>query len=265
MGQVSVLSLSVEYLCPHFLAFAFSTVNPTTLRRCHGLIPSSSLCLPYLPRTQPQRVSRRPLYLPTYLSRCASRLVSPYLPHAMMSWPLVPTCLPHATIRIAPCNHPLIPRGPVPTYPPHATIRPARHVEDYIAALDYVRGPSLTGVVDSSRVALWGTSFAGGHVLNVAAADDVPSRVGDIRAIISQVIWRWAGGCLSADWSGGWKPGAIDWLAGWWGVESAAACGRVARVPVFSRVVTDVGLRCLVIVSSETWAVCGKTPLLYQD
>ncbi|CAN0405854.1 unnamed protein product, partial [Ectocarpus sp. 13 AM-2016] len=68
----------------------------------------------------------------------------------------------------------------------HGSDRP-RHVEDYTAALDYVRGPSLADVIDSSRVALWGTSFAGGHVLNVAAADDVPSRVGDIRAIISQV------------------------------------------------------------------------------
>lgn len=60
-------------------------------------------------------------------------------------------------------------------------------MEDYIAALDYVRGPDLSGVVDSSRLALWGTSFSGGHVLNVAAADNVPSRVGDIRAIVSQV------------------------------------------------------------------------------
>ncbi|CAM9775419.1 unnamed protein product [Ectocarpus fasciculatus] len=70
---------------------------------------------------------------------------------------------------------------------PRNLVDPWRHVEDYIAALDYVRGPSLADVIDSSRVALWGTSFAGGHVLNVAAADDVPSRVGDIRAIISQV------------------------------------------------------------------------------
>ncbi|CAM9700285.1 unnamed protein product, partial [Hapterophycus canaliculatus] len=62
-----------------------------------------------------------------------------------------------------------------------------RHVEDYVAALDYVRGPGLSDSVDSSRVALWGTSFSGGHVLKVAAADNVPSRVGDILAIVSQV------------------------------------------------------------------------------
>lgn len=60
-------------------------------------------------------------------------------------------------------------------------------MEDYIAALDYIRGPSLSDTIDGSRVALWGTSFSGGHVLRVAAADAVPSRVGDILAIVSQV------------------------------------------------------------------------------
>lgn len=60
-------------------------------------------------------------------------------------------------------------------------------MEDYVAALDFIRGPDLSGVVDSSRVALWGTSFSGGHVLNVAAADNVPSTVGGIRAIVAQV------------------------------------------------------------------------------
>ena len=61
-------------------------------------------------------------------------------------------------------------------------------MEDYIAALDYIRSDALSDVVDNSRVALWGTSFSGGHVLNVAAADNVPDRVGDIRAIVSQVM-----------------------------------------------------------------------------
>ena len=65
-----------------------------------------------------------------------------------------------------------------------------RHVEDYQAALDYIRGHSLAGQVDPTRVALWGTSFAGGHVLKVAAADE-NSRIPDaesIRAVISQVM-----------------------------------------------------------------------------
>lgn len=62
-----------------------------------------------------------------------------------------------------------------------------RHVEDYQAALDFVRGPALADIIDGSRVALWGTSFAGGHVLQTAAADKVPPEVGMIRAVISQV------------------------------------------------------------------------------
>lgn len=79
-------------------------------------------------------------------------------------------------------------------------------MEDYKAALDYIRGPDLSGIVDSSRVALWGTSFSGGHVLNVAAADNVPSRVGGIRAIVSQVTRKVAsseGGESRARRSGG--------------------------------------------------------------
>lgn len=60
-------------------------------------------------------------------------------------------------------------------------------MQDYHAALDYVRGSDLSGVIDPSRVALWGTSFAGGHVLNVAATDVVPENAGSIRAVVSQV------------------------------------------------------------------------------
>lgn len=62
-------------------------------------------------------------------------------------------------------------------------------MEDYRAALDYVRGSDLSGLIDPSRVALWGTSFAGGHVLNVAATDLVPDHVGSVRAVVSQVGW----------------------------------------------------------------------------
>lgn len=47
-------------------------------------------------------------------------------------------------------------------------ISPARQVEDYRAAVAAARG--LDGV-DASRVALWGASLAGGHVLQVAAGD----------------------------------------------------------------------------------------------
>ncbi|CAN0024830.1 unnamed protein product, partial [Laminaria digitata] len=69
---------------------------------------------------------------------------------------------------------------------PRNLVDPWRHMEDYRSALDYVRGSDLSGVIDPSRVALWGTSFAGGHVLNVAATDIVPDHVGSIRAVVSQ-------------------------------------------------------------------------------
>jgi hypothetical protein len=54
---------------------------------------------------------------------------------------------------------------------------PERHRQDYHAAIEFARG--LDGV-DPDRIALWGTSWAGGHVVYVAADD---SR---IAAVISQ-------------------------------------------------------------------------------
>lgn len=65
-----------------------------------------------------------------------------------------------------------------------------RHIEDYKAALDHVRRTKLGERVDASRIALWGTSFAGGHVLRVAAEDRPPTHVGSIRAVVSQVVRR---------------------------------------------------------------------------
>jgi uncharacterized protein len=54
---------------------------------------------------------------------------------------------------------------------------PPRHREDYRAAVEYARG--LEGV-DPDRIALWGTSWSGGHAVYVAAADP------RIAAIITQ-------------------------------------------------------------------------------
>lgn len=53
-----------------------------------------------------------------------------------------------------------------------------RHREDYRAAVDFAR--TLDGV-DPDRVALWGSSYAGGHVIPVAADD------GRVAAVVSQV------------------------------------------------------------------------------
>ena len=53
-----------------------------------------------------------------------------------------------------------------------------RHREDYKAAIAFARG--LEGI-DPERIVLWGTSYSGGHVIAVAAADD------RIAAVISVV------------------------------------------------------------------------------
>lgn len=56
---------------------------------------------------------------------------------------------------------------------------PPRQVADYLAAAEFVRGePGL----DGDRIALWGTSFSGGHVLTAAAR--APE---GLRAVVSQI------------------------------------------------------------------------------
>jgi fermentation-respiration switch protein FrsA (DUF1100 family) len=51
---------------------------------------------------------------------------------------------------------------------PRQLAQPSRHREDYTAAIEFAR--SLDGV-DPERIALWGTSWSGGHVVYVAAED----------------------------------------------------------------------------------------------
>ena len=61
---------------------------------------------------------------------------------------------------------------------PRNLIDPRRHLEDWHAAIEHVRAsPQL----DAGRLALWGTSFSGGHVLALG------SKVSGISAIVSQV------------------------------------------------------------------------------
>lgn len=61
---------------------------------------------------------------------------------------------------------------------PRQVIEVAAQREDYRAAVGYVRG---LPEIDPRRVAVWGTSLSGGHVLTVAAADPA------IAAVVSQV------------------------------------------------------------------------------
>lgn len=53
----------------------------------------------------------------------------------------------------------------------------ARQLEDWAAALSYARSLDR---IDSGRIAIWGSSFAGGHVIEVAARD------GQVAAVVSQ-------------------------------------------------------------------------------
>jgi pimeloyl-ACP methyl ester carboxylesterase len=61
---------------------------------------------------------------------------------------------------------------------PRNLVNPWRQLHDWKAAIAHVRGLSE---IDTKRIALWGTSFAGGHVLVTAAKDR------GIKAVVSQV------------------------------------------------------------------------------
>lgn len=60
---------------------------------------------------------------------------------------------------------------------PRQLLDPKRQVDDWHRAIAEAR---MTEWIDRERIGLWGTSFAGGHVVRVAAED------GRVRAIVSQ-------------------------------------------------------------------------------
>jgi pimeloyl-ACP methyl ester carboxylesterase len=61
---------------------------------------------------------------------------------------------------------------------PRNLVSPRRHLQDWQAAISHIR---KLEAIDSERIALWGSSFSGGHVL-VAASQDP-----NIAAVVSQV------------------------------------------------------------------------------
>lgn len=78
---------------------------------------------------------------------------------------------------------------------PRNWISPRRHLEDWRAALGYVRDTlgAARGAVDAGRLAVWGTSYGGGHALVIAGEQ------GDaISAVVAQVRRATEGG-----WGGG--------------------------------------------------------------
>ncbi len=61
---------------------------------------------------------------------------------------------------------------------PRQLVHPGHHCEDWYNAVQYVRS---LGAIDNQQVYLWGSSFAGGHVLVTAA------RVAGLKGVIAQV------------------------------------------------------------------------------
>jgi dienelactone hydrolase len=61
---------------------------------------------------------------------------------------------------------------------PRNHVNPSKHLQDWESAIAHVR---TLDAVDSKKLALWGTSFSGGHVIVMAAKDP------GISAVVSQV------------------------------------------------------------------------------
>ncbi len=112
---------------------------------------------------------------------------------------------------------------------PRGLVAPGRHLADFAAAVRHARELDS---VDGARLALWGTSLAGGHVLVTAA------RLPNIAAVVAQVPH--VDGLASAfRYPPPLLPGAT-WLA--LRDLAAAALGREpVRVPIAGRA----GVRCL--------------------
>lgn len=62
---------------------------------------------------------------------------------------------------------------------PRNLVSPIRHVADYHSAIDFVQTDSR---LHPGRLALWGTSFSGGHALVTAAR-----RTKEVRAVVAQI------------------------------------------------------------------------------
>jgi pimeloyl-ACP methyl ester carboxylesterase len=112
---------------------------------------------------------------------------------------------------------------------PRGLVDARRHLADFAAALRCAR--ELKGV-DSTRVALWGTSFAGGHVLETAA------RLPGISAVVAQVP-HVDGLASLLLYPPQLLPGAV-WLA-----LCDLAAGAVGRDPVRVPIIGHSGVRCL--------------------
>ncbi|MEA2298142.1 MAG: uncharacterized protein QOF77_1078 [Solirubrobacteraceae bacterium] len=101
----------------------------------------------------------------------------------------------------------------------------SRQLADWRAAIDFVRDHAA---LDSSRIALWGTSFSGGHVVALAAVDH------GIAAVVSQVPFAGLGRRAG--------PPRVGFLARMVAVALLDELrGRLGRSPHYIRVAAEPG------------------------
>ena len=123
-----------------------------------------------------------------------------------------------------------------------------RQHEDWAAALAHVRG--LPGI-DPRRVALWGTSFSGGHVLHVAAVD------GAVAAVVAQCPFTDGPASIGAV-----KPrvaiplmgrALADQIGAWMGrpPRTVALTGPPGSVALMTAPDADAGYRALIPAGSD--------------
>lgn len=112
---------------------------------------------------------------------------------------------------------------------PRGLVDPARHLEDYAAAVVFAK---QLAEVDGTRLALWGTSFSGGHALVTAA------RLPGIAAVVAQVPH--VDGLASALH----YPKTLLPRATWLATRDLLAAAR-GRPPVRMPIVAPRGVRCL--------------------
>ncbi|MBI5844669.1 MAG: alpha/beta fold hydrolase [Deltaproteobacteria bacterium] len=103
---------------------------------------------------------------------------------------------------------------------PRNLVHPFRHLVDWKAALAHVR---QSGLVNSERLGIWGSSFAGGHVVVTAAKDR------GVKAVVSQIPFL--DGVASAN-ERGLVFGLRAALAGVLDLASQAVAGEPLYVPI---------------------------------
>ena len=106
---------------------------------------------------------------------------------------------------------------------PRQLLSISRQLDDWRAAIAFAR--ALVGI-DPERIALWGTSFSGGHVVALAAED------ARVAAVVSQAPFANGSSVLAA---AGPKESARLTVAGLLDLLAAVGRGEPARIPIVNR------------------------------